>query len=184
MKKLLFILLTLSTLSCTKERFGPEWNGTKLGTSFRISTQSINKSGYDELKTGTYKLAWGSIDYGRNFGLSKETIRQEHFKQNIGSITFNEDKSGSFIWTHGDTLTCSGEFTYEFVGKDSNKGYLIINFQPSIVKSYVKIEEGEKSPSHGFGYKDMGNGIWKFEGCMSAYSGKFSWGVGVIQSVE
>jgi hypothetical protein len=183
MKNLLYLLFLISVFSCTKDKFGPEWEGTKLGTSFRISTQSTTARGYDELRTGTYKLAWGAIDYGRNFGLPKGTVRQEHFEQNIGSISFNEDGSGRFTWTHSDTLTCSGEFTYSFVGKRGNIGYLTINFKPAIVKTYIKVDEGE-TPSRGFGYVNIGNGYWKYEGCMSAYSGKFRWAVGVIQSVE
>ena len=179
-------IITLSILlsSCETQRWKFD-EGMKYGTSLTIKNNTYGVNDFQVGEVGTYVVSFGSIDYGRNIGspfyfneyepsltngtFSSELLYQLH-QDSIGTITFNENGSGTPNITNQDTLTTAVNFVWHVTKKTNNGTYLSMEFGNVPIKTYVT-----KEPMYVFGYEKVGENLWKYETTMDTYSGRWKW---------
>jgi hypothetical protein len=157
----------------------------KFGTSLTIKNNTYGVNDFKVGEVGTYVVSSGSIDYGRNIGstwyfneyepsITNGTYSGELltklYQDSIGTITFNENGSGTLNITNQDTLTTAVKFVWQVLKETNNGTYLSMEFENIPIKTYVTEE-----PLFVFGYEKVGEKLWKYETTMDTYSGRWKW---------
>ncbi len=169
--------------SCAKDI--PDNNGEFHGTSIRLNRDAYGESqSYNEGKVGSHAICNGAFEWGRNFGNSwsfnefdNANIKHydKYYTDSIGYIEFGEFGIGRLKLVNQDSIHIDVPFTYEIVGKNKSGYYYQINWEDVKVRTYVQYDNGG-SPLMSFGYQDMGDGLFVWEGSMSEFSGVYLWG--------
>jgi hypothetical protein len=171
-KNLLTLSIAASVLiSCEKETFISEEDGIKYGTSITIVNNTFGLRDFKVGQVGTYPVAFGSLDYGRNLGSGNG------YYDSIGFIQFNEDGTGLFKIKEQDSINCEAKFSYGFIENTRNGMHMYINFESAEFKTYVRRKD---PPAEVFQYKRAGDGLWVYKTDISKYNGKFIWHANLI----
>jgi len=178
------VILSLLLSSCETQHWKFD-EGMKFGTSFTIKNNTYGVNDFKVGEVGTYVVSSGSIDYGRNIGsiwyfneyepsITNGTYSGELltklYQDSIGTITFNENGSGTLNITNQDTLTTAVKFVWQVLKETNNGTYLSMEFENIPIKTYVTEE-----PLFVFGYEKVGEKLWKYETTMDTYSGRWKW---------
>ena len=157
-KELIGLVLGLAVISCDSiiEDTSPT------GTTIVVKNNTFGVRDFDVASFKKYPIAFGSFDYGRNFG-------GNDYQDSIGYIEFRKDQTGTIYFYNQDTIQIKGEFQFGF-WKHGGEQYIDIEFEGIAVKTYVN-----KEPLYTFGYSKVNDSTWVFNGNLQQYSGRYKW---------
>jgi len=162
MKNIFILLFVLGLVSCETVTESPT---DKTGTTFVVRNNTFGVNDFDVASYKTYPIAFGSFDYGRNFGSDEN----HNYQDSIGYISFGENGMGEMLFYNQDTIRIHVPFTFEFYRK-GGKQYVDFTFTKSMVKTYVTTE-----PLYVFGYQKVNDSLWIFTANMEQYNGRYLW---------
>ena len=102
-KELISLVLGLAVISCDSiiEDTSPT------GTTIVVKNNTFGVRDFDIASFKKYPIAFGSFDYGRNFG-------GNNYQDSIGYIEFRTDQTGTIHFYNQDTIQIKGEFQFGF----------------------------------------------------------------------
>jgi len=136
----------------------------KFGTSFTIVNNTFGINDFKVGEIGTYPIAFGSLDFGRNLGKVGE------YQDSIGYVKFSENGVGVLELTEQDTIHSKVSFTYSFGKVKNNQVDVFIDFEDAEFKTYVI-----NQPLVAFNYTQINDSLWMYKTNINKYSGKFNW---------
>jgi hypothetical protein len=159
MKKVLLLLLPV-LVACESV----VTTNSEFGTSFTIINNTFGVNDFKIGEVGTYPIAFGSLDFGRNLGKVGE------YQDSIGYISFNEDGSGILELTEQDTIYSKVNFIYSLGREKNNQIEVFIDFEDAEFKTYITTQ-----PLSVFDYTQVNDSLWVYKTNINKYSGKFRW---------